>query len=99
MLRADAASPVIPRPTDIGREEVARAASSMPGKRGVTGDTVSSYSMNCQNNPMKRALVLLLLVLPIHAAEFDQKAAERFANLALACVNKEYPNKISHNLN
>jgi hypothetical protein len=27
------------------------------------------------------------------------KAAERFANLALACVHKEYPNKISHNLN
>ena len=48
---------------------------------------------------MKRALVLLLLALPIHAAEFDEKAAERFANLALACVNKEYPNKISHNLN
>jgi hypothetical protein len=30
---------------------------------------------------------------------FDIKAAERFANLALACVHKEYPNKISHNLN
>src|SRR5690349_3761858 len=31
--------------------------------------------------------------------EFDAKAAERFANLALACVHKEYPNKIAHNLN
>ena len=30
---------------------------------------------------------------------FDSAAAERFANLALACVHKEYPNKISHNLN
>lgn len=30
---------------------------------------------------------------------FDVAAAERFANLALACVHKEYPNKISHNLN
>jgi hypothetical protein len=30
---------------------------------------------------------------------FDVNAAERFANLALACVHKEYPNKISHNLN
>jgi hypothetical protein len=30
---------------------------------------------------------------------FDAKAAERFANLALACVHKEYPNKIAHNLN
>jgi len=47
---------------------------------------------------MTRALLLLVLVLPIHAAEFDETAAERFANLALACVNKEYPNKIAHNL-
>ena len=33
------------------------------------------------------------------AAEFDAKAAERFAKLALACVHKEYPNKIAHVLN
>jgi Protein of unknown function (DUF2891) len=33
------------------------------------------------------------------APTFDEKAAERFAKLALACVNKEYPNKISHVLN
>jgi len=32
-------------------------------------------------------------------APFDAKAAERFANLALACVHKQYPNKISHTLN
>jgi DUF2891 family protein len=31
--------------------------------------------------------------------EFDNSAAERFAKLALACVHKEYPNKISHVLN
>jgi hypothetical protein len=30
---------------------------------------------------------------------FDSHAAERFAKLALACAEKEYPNKISHNLN
>jgi hypothetical protein len=30
---------------------------------------------------------------------FDAKTAERFARLALACVHKEYPNKISHVLN
>jgi hypothetical protein len=30
---------------------------------------------------------------------FDVHAAERFAKLALACVEKEYPNKISHVLN
>src|SRR3954451_23194579 len=51
---------------------------------------------------MIRRLVLataLAATLPLRAAEFDAKAAERFANLALACVHKEYPNKISHNLN
>src|ERR1700741_4677616 len=32
-------------------------------------------------------------------SQFDVKTAERFANLALACVHKEYPNKISHSLN
>ncbi len=30
---------------------------------------------------------------------FDASAADRFAQLALACVHKEYPNKISHVLN
>jgi hypothetical protein len=30
---------------------------------------------------------------------FDIDTAERFANLALACVHKEYPNKMSHSLN
>ena len=29
-------------------------------------------------------------------ADFDAAAAQRFATLALACVHKEYPNKISH---
>ena len=61
-----------------------------------------------------RAFVLLLVPLITVAAEtaapasatadpsaggFDTKAAERFAKLALACVHKEYPNKISHVLN
>lgn len=31
--------------------------------------------------------------------KFDEKAAARFAQLALACVHKEYPNKVSHVLN
>ena len=33
------------------------------------------------------------------APGLDEKPAERFAKLALACVEKEYPNKISHVLN
>ncbi len=50
--------------------------------------------------------ICLLGTLPAHSqvaephgsARVDLKTAERFANLALACVHKEYPNKISHNL-
>jgi hypothetical protein len=54
---------------------------------------------------MKRFLAVLLLLASISVAatdappSFDDKAAERFAKLALACVAKEYPNKISHVLN
>src|SRR5213593_2075811 len=54
---------------------------------------------------MKRFLAVLLLTPSIAVAAtdaaptFDLKAAERFAKLALACVGKEYPNKISHVLN
>ena len=50
-------------------------------------------------------IFLLLTVSEMHAESaatptmFDINAAERFANLALACVHKEYPNKISHSLN
>jgi DUF2891 family protein len=63
---------------------------------------------------MKRAICILLFSIVSGEAEdrlgsgdaanpsssgFDAKAAERFAGLALACVHKEYPNKISHVLN
>lgn len=50
-----------------------------------------------------RFTIFLLLGALAYAAQtpnqFDSKVAERFANLALACVHKEYPNKISHTLN
>jgi hypothetical protein len=36
---------------------------------------------------------------PTPLPTLDAAAAERFANLALACVHKEYPNKIGHLLN
>jgi hypothetical protein len=43
---------------------------------------------------------VLLTVVALSAAQkpadFDAAAAQRFADLALACVHKEYPNKISH---
>ncbi len=34
-----------------------------------------------------------------NTGQFDINTAEHFANLALACVHKEYPNHISHTLN
>lgn len=56
--------------------------------------------------PMRKALVPVFLLLAATGAmaddaspKFDAAAAERFANLALACVGKEYPNKLSHVLN
>jgi hypothetical protein len=53
---------------------------------------------------MKIAFCALFLLFPMrvaaqNAGQFDVKAAERFANLALVCVHKEYPNHISHTLN
>ena len=50
-----------------------------------------------------RILALLFLLSEMSVAEelqpkFDAAAAQRFADLALACVHKEYPNKISHTL-
>ena len=33
------------------------------------------------------------------ASDFDQAQAARFAQMALACVHREYPNKIAHSLN
>src|SRR6476659_397368 len=54
---------------------------------------------------MKRKVCMVLLLIAgngLNAQEknpLDVKSAERFANLALACVHKEYPNKLSHSLN
>ena len=53
---------------------------------------------------MKSTFCAMFLLFTVSAAaqntsKFDIKAAERFANLALACVHKEYPNHISHTLN
>lgn len=56
---------------------------------------------------MKHAICTVLLLFMIRGIVaqgaappvLDLSSAERFANLALACVHKEYPNTISHNLN
>ena len=61
-----------------------------------------SMSMMLDSRTMK-AVIAVLVLFPIVAVAadntFDAKTAERFATLALACVHKEYPNKISHVLN
>ncbi len=44
------------------------------------------------------ALAVISFSLPLAAAGLEARAAERFANLALACVHKEYPNKIAHTM-
>jgi hypothetical protein len=46
-----------------------------------------------QNHPLYKSTP------PPQAANFDVDAAQRFAKLALACVHKEYPNKLAHSLN
>jgi Protein of unknown function (DUF2891) len=64
-------------------------------------------ALNRLNIPRMRILFTTLILFPsltfaaenMTAPTFDASAAERFAKLALACVHKEYPNKISHVLN
>lgn len=52
-----------------------------------------------------RAIVLAAIGLPLAAGpglqgqDFDESIAQRFGSLALACVHREFPNKISHVLN
>ncbi len=49
--------------------------------------------------PSAAVFCLLLASTMVQASDqFDIKTAQRFANLALACVHKEYPNKLSHSL-
>ena len=61
-----------------------------------------------RNSPMKSLRYALFLFPAIALSaeqsassfpQFDAAAAERFAKLALECVGKQYPNKISHVLN
>src|SRR3954451_12025871 len=42
---------------------------------------------------------MILLLAAATAMSIDPAAAERFANLALSCVDREYPNKIAHVMN
>ena len=49
--------------------------------------------------PVLLALILASMAAEDAAPKFDEQAAERFVRLALACVHREYPNKLSHLLN
>lgn len=65
---------------------------------------VSFLLLRLEYQAMKFILCAMFLLFTMSAAaqntgEFNIKAAQRFANLALACVHKEYPNHISHTLN
>src|SRR6266576_2288861 len=58
------------------------------------------------NRQAMRIITISFVLLPLMSVvaenttpQFDAAAADRFAQLALACVAKEYPNKISHVLN
>ena len=67
-------------------------AAKMPGAGGARATMLL----------MRRLVSVLLFAVTIARADqanFDAAAAERFAQLALACVEKEYPNKIGHVLN
>src|SRR5262249_5766645 len=55
---------------------------------------------------MRLAIFLFLLLVSVGSSSalaaqpsFDSHAVERFANLALGCVHKEYPNHVSHTMN
>src|SRR6202045_2435517 len=57
--------------------------------------TILAMSMLC----LIRAFAAEPTAATEESAQFDAKEEERFAKLALACVHKEYPNKIAHVLN
>ena len=61
------------------------------------------YARFAPANSVHAALIAALVTVPARAQEavpaLNESAAGRFAALALACVQKEYPNKISHVLN
>jgi hypothetical protein len=49
-----------------------------------------------EDPPPNMYLLLLTLWIAVPSPSLDASQAERFARLALACVHKEYPNKIAH---
>jgi Protein of unknown function (DUF2891) len=85
------------------------AAVQPKGCRGVTSYPAPSGRKICSTTPMTHTARLAVVFILCSASclsqqktmepSFDVSAATRFADLALACVHKEYPNKIAHSMN
>ncbi len=56
----------------------------------------SHPTMSTPPRPWAALAALLLCPVPAVAQDLDPAVAARFADLALACVHQEYPNKIAH---
>ncbi|HEX4606033.1 MAG TPA: DUF2891 domain-containing protein [Candidatus Angelobacter sp.] len=67
-------------------------------KRVLLFITAMLAALVCQGQPQNQKLSRKAAA-PPHAENFNVDAAQRFARLALACVHKEYPNKLAHSLN
>jgi hypothetical protein len=69
----------------------------MRSRRGDSGDP-RPHPMMPMRPQLRAAFATALLVLPSPALaqKLDPAVATRFADLALACVHLEYPNKIAH---
>lgn len=70
----------------------------------MTDGLAPALHLRLKYQPMKFIFSASILLFTMSAfaqntPQFDLKAAQRFASLALACVHKEYPSHISHTLN
>jgi hypothetical protein len=98
--------PGLQRPLSPAAEKSCRLAFGTRKQIDGVADTnlVCVLLLRLKYQAMKFILCAIFLLFTMSAAaqntgEFNIKAAQRFANLALACVHKEYPNHISHTLN
>src|SRR5438045_4230066 len=64
--------------------------------RSIACKLVTFINMRILTTALILFLRFLLAAENTSAPTFDAAAAERFGKLAFACVDKEYPNKISH---
>jgi hypothetical protein len=91
-------------PKGLDRTEEARKTDSMAAWSSLVRATGLAMLglVGSKYQAMKSVFVSATLLFVLQSAmaaeqsdQFDIKAADRFAKVALACVHKEYPNKIS----